>query len=595
MQRPHCCLVYLSWDHTTRVDRYATKKRLKDVTGAPLYVSTCTTTIDFSHKPRNMPFAGDDAVAVLGLMAAFKGAIDGYLLIESFFDKDNKSWDLAVEYHIQKLLLENWRDFQNINAPDWKNCRLSNANTKDQKIVLHILARITTLNKEAERFIKKHLDTNLLADFTSESGQSGASGPESLNSAAVNNFASQQMQAKQKGRMSWSIKDKAKFNEIVQQLRHYNRDLTDLFSRRDAQLFDSVLPSQMLAGLNDEEAIKKLREQESDRVLLRHAASLKLMQQGLSRVPAAQIIQEEEITPRLSGIGQSRKSLGVRNFKNIWIEWRLISNQMSDSQRSLVRDRQHNLSGILSSVTDASLRIPQHEGVIEVDEISGSDTQTWIGFVNAVPRDCTAKVPESLYHIIAACAEPPLGEKFRLVAELAKSLSIFHSASWLHKAFRSDNVIFFEGEAVEAIQYPSITNPFITGFGVARPDLGVSIETKPTGKGAFDHYYHPGAQNGATKAFDWYSFGIIMLEIAHWKLVPVMIEEQNIAAELRQDLAGIQKICQDSVEFLPAITGSRFSKVVGICLGAKLAAVDDGEMARLVATEIVQVLERLWA
>jgi len=381
----------------------------------------------------------------------------------------------------------------------------------------------------------------------------------------------------------------------VRQLREYNRDLTDLFNPRDAQIFNSVLPSQMLAGMTDEEAIKKLQDEEGDRVLMRHAASLKLMQQGLSKVPAAQVIRDMEITPRPRGLSQHRRSLGVRNFRNIWIEWRPISNELSDNARQMVRDRQCTLSGILSSITDTSLRIPQHQGFIELDETSGNVTQTWVGLVYAVPKECPAKAPVSLYHVISTCTEPPLGDKFKLAAALAQSLSIFHSASWLHKAFRSDNVIFFEGDAVEDTPYPSIANPFVTGFDVARPDQDVSVETRPTGKGAFDYYYHPGARKGASKAFDWYSFGVLMLEIAHWKLVPVILEEQDIAVKSRQDLEGISKVCMDSVEFLPPITGAMFSKIVDTCLNCSFGTSGDEEMASTVATNIVQVLARLRA
>jgi hypothetical protein len=53
-----------------------------------------------------MPFGADDALAVGGILLAFKGAVDGYLLIESFFEKDNHSYTLALSYEIQKRLLE---------------------------------------------------------------------------------------------------------------------------------------------------------------------------------------------------------------------------------------------------------------------------------------------------------------------------------------------------------------------------------------------------------------------------------------------------------------------------------------------------------
>jgi hypothetical protein len=533
-----------------------------------------------------MPFGADDALAVGGILLAFKGAVDGYLLIESFFEKDNHSYTLALSYEIQKRLLEKWGEFQNINAVEAGDCRLFNASPKDREITLKVLARIKTLHDKADDYVKKHVGPTALPS------QSGSNGPTRFDHTAVD-LASRQMQAKQKGRVKWSIKNKEKFAQVVKDLRDYNQDLRDLFSYSDAQIFDAVLPSQMLAGMSDEDTIRKLQNEVGKHVLMQHAARLKLVQQGLSHVPGAQVIQEAEIHPKPERVSSRQRFLGCRNFQDIYIEWKPVSNDLSDSDRQMVWDRLCTLSGVLS-ITDASLGVAPHQGLIKLDVPSGNVIQTWIGLVYAIPDKYATKTLVTLHHIISKLEEPPLGEKFKLAAVLARSLSIFHSANWLHKSFRSDNIVFFGGQAVNG-RYPSITDPYITGFDVARPDQGVSIEMKPTGKRDLDYYYHPGARDGATKAFDWYSFGVLMLEIAHWKLIPRIMDEQGVPKKDRQDLEGISRVCISSLEFLPAITGAMFSNVVDICLRCEQMPDGDVEMASIVAREIVQVLARLRA
>jgi len=86
-----------------------------------------------------------------------------------------------------------------------------------------------------------------------------------------------------------------------------------------------------------------------------------------------------------------------------------------------------------------------------------------------------------------------------------------------------------------------------------------------------------------------------MLDIAHWNLVPVILEDQDFAVESRQDLEGISKICTDSVESLPTITDAMSSKIVDTCLNCSFGTSADEEMASTVATNIVQVLARLRA
>jgi hypothetical protein len=95
-----------------------------------------------------MPGPEDTILAVAGLLAAFKGAVDGFLLIESMFEKDNGSRDLAHSYQIQKRILERWEQSQNIESSDPTACRVVNASAGDRKLVMTTLARINLYTRK---------------------------------------------------------------------------------------------------------------------------------------------------------------------------------------------------------------------------------------------------------------------------------------------------------------------------------------------------------------------------------------------------------------------------------------------------------------
>lgn len=539
-----------------------------------------------------MPGPEDTILAVAGLLAAFKGAIDGFLLIESMFEKDNGSRDLAHSYQIQKRILERWGEFQNIESPNPTDCRVFNAPVADQELVMMTLARIKALHEEAENYVNKHIDTGLTDGFMKRNRRTNSFG------AIVKHLAVVQKSDNQKGRVSWAIKNKSKFGAVVKQLRRYNQDLEALLARPDAQIFNYTLPIHLLAGLDDADAIKKLRSVERSRVLVQHAATLKLMQEGLSNIPAAKKIRNDEITPQIQQIDEDQRFLGTRDFKNVWIEWMYLGDR-DDSDAQMIRRQQQTLSAFLASISGTSFRAPPHLGYMEYDEFNNKKTPRWIGLVFEVPTGVSAKAPRSLQDVIRTCREPPLGRKFELAAALAQSLSMFHSANWLHKEFCCEKIVFFDNDGTAHGQYPNITNPFVTGFDVARQTEDVTEwvsarkrNPKSCGQSLRNYYDHPNVKQGACKAFDWYSFGVILLELTYWELIPDKVSRE-FPIEQQENL-NINAILVDSLQHLPAITGSMFADVASLCLNCDFPK-DDMELASVIVINIIQVLSELRA
>jgi hypothetical protein len=137
----------------------------------------------------------------------------------------------------------------------------------------------------------------------------------------------------------------------------------------------------------------------------------------------------------------------------------------------------------------------------------------------------TSAIPQTLRQLLSR-TPASLKSRIRTARDLATSVLFLHAVGWLHKDLRSDNIIFSEGSLL-----PDLPSLQLAGFGYARPD-----ETDLTTKGKNDIasaavYRHPDYQ-GLTpkrfrKTFDYYSLGIILLELALWQAADVVLAQDS--------------------------------------------------------------------
>jgi hypothetical protein len=117
----------------------------------------------------------------------------------------------------------------------------------------------------------------------------------------------------------------------------------------------------------------------------------------------------------------------------------------------------------------------------------------------------------------------------------------------------------------------SIKNPYIIGFDHSRPDDLYSLSTGPGEKAEYLDYQHPEYIKKPQRyraEFDYYSLGIVLLEIARWKSLSAIsgswgeISSEDFAAHLRSD----------GLAYVGQTVGRRFASVVENCLGGRLAS-----------------------
>ncbi|RDW60751.1 hypothetical protein BP6252_12134 [Coleophoma cylindrospora] len=112
---------------------------------------------------------------------------------------------------------------------------------------------------------------------------------------------------------------------------------------------------------------------------------------------------------------------------------------------------------------------------------------------------------------------PPLGDRFRLAFILARSIAEFHKVGWLHKNLSSYNVLFFYAPPSSV----TIGHPYLVGFSHSRlGDRTQFTEGPLEGDRDYQDYQHPeylANKQRYRMEFDYYSLGIILMEIAAWK------------------------------------------------------------------------------
>lgn len=127
----------------------------------------------------------------------------------------------------------------------------------------------------------------------------------------------------------------------------------------------------------------------------------------------------------------------------------------------------------------------------------------------------------TLRTVLADHRGPFLGSRFRLAQNLATAVLEFHKVAWLHKSVSSLNIAFV---------YPRgsswgkcVDRPYLLGFSNSRPEGEDPHSTwlYETDRALMDSQHpeylkHKGRLRYRPE-FDYYSLGIVLLEIGHWR------------------------------------------------------------------------------
>ena len=179
----------------------------------------------------------------------------------------------------------------------------------------------------------------------------------------------------------------------------------------------------------------------------------------------------------------------------------------------------------------------------------------------------------SLYEVLKLSEKwkqrPFLEDRYRLAQDLALSLLEFHTVDWLHKNLSAHNVIFFNNESKsgkkDLRRIQALKEPFIIGFSRSRPNEPAAYTNGPRPSSESRLYQHPQyleRKHSYLPEFDYYSLGLILLEIGLWMPLIDMIAGRKFSTFEDQRLY----LLQTRVPLLGHNVGKEYSAAVSACL-----------------------------
>ena len=207
------------------------------------------------------------------------------------------------------------------------------------------------------------------------------------------------------------------------------------------------------------------------------------------------------------------RSMATYEQKRVFIEWRTPLDQgTSPEGKELIETRLSQLPTLLNTVSKpAEFRSPLCIGYCYRED----DDEIQCGLVfDASSLGGPDSVIETLRQSLDR-PPPSLTRRIKLATAITESILYLHAVKWLHKGLRSDSIIFST--------HGDLASPLISGFDFSRPDASNEITVKSTSQARHDYYKHPQllqhSNARSEKSHDIYALGIVLLEIALWKLI----------------------------------------------------------------------------
>lgn len=275
------------------------------------------------------------------------------------------------------------------------------------------------------------------------------------------------------------------------------------------------------------------------------------------------------------------RSFGTLDGKPAVFEWKKYDPSWQGRKGIELRGRVDNLARLLN--TDKK---PQELLILRCEGYFDSPGESRYGFVSLLPQPSDGN-PYSLRFMIdepALGRLPTLEDRYQLAYSLSLSIAILHTAEWLHKSIRSHNVLFTSQN-----QRIVWSRPYLVGFEYSRPDKPDESSEKLEQSTRFNLYRHPLSQGSPNetyrKLFDYYSFGVMLLEIGMWRSVWKLWREGVSADAFKNEL-----IATASGK-LPHFMGVEYAEATLKCLRGDLEA-RDYLILKAFFVEVVEVLGR---
>jgi serine/threonine protein kinase len=328
---------------------------------------------------------------------------------------------------------------------------------------------------------------------------------------------------------------------VLMPLRHLNSLLLELLPQAlQAQARDCA--EHQILGTNDLRLLEKLQRSEVGTLqILVGAKMATILARDLP--PPIQCSMRLNKYPVMSqvqlghhNIGEMKDLISQKDYK-VLVEYKFYDDPLL---RERLFARMEGIAKLSNSIQD-----PEKLHILHCRGYFHDPDRFAFGLVYDFPNPGSSMTATSLQQMLADPRrefQPNLGQRFQLGYALAAALFNFHKIGWLHKGISSSNMAFFHGSETTLME--ALMVPYVLGFRYSRPhEVATFTEGVPL-VGEDDKYcQHPEyIQNNDVYTFkhDYYSLGIVLLELGLWKPLMKMGRFSGLSIEaFREQLVNI--------------------------------------------------------
>ncbi|KAI6778386.1 uncharacterized protein J7T54_000504 [Emericellopsis cladophorae] len=377
-------------------------------------------------------------------------------------------------------------------------------------------------------------------------------------------------------RIRWGLRDKEKLSEMIASLSVHVSLLNQLLTesqRRKAGEDSERVKIVLVGAIQDAETLEALRQTlgqvpEAAEMVARLDRKAMLEDQPWSDPVGP--FSEQELTKdrfRLPRDYAEQEKFLARSAQGdtsaiYLLEKKGFDKSLRPEELDTLTDRIKRLVQLLSNTRTDGFQVPTAVGFIQ----DLANTCWWLVFRFPLHRPLALIGPLPMPQPLTLLAlldpqlkfRPPLEVRYRLAASICTTFSELYSSNWLHKAISSRNILFREQAPEKGLGSSNITgrevskeeakvqreenarlfaallsNPLVGGFGYSRRETEQQSIDRARASTDVDSalYRHPDYQGEAAQgyrmAYDIYSLGMVLLEIALWVPIKSFLEAKK--------------------------------------------------------------------
>ena len=350
-------------------------------------------------------------------------------------------------------------------------------------------------------------------------------------------------------KLKWSAVDSDRFRLLLKDIRYFNKRLSDVLHPLDQQLHyrdaSSVLRS--IVAQSPDKALLDAMSGPLDMVDGAVAAAARLKHKGLLLElidsPSRRLSDTSPLVESPTRMSTTHlKSLSLKGAKDLQhspdllllrkghasaessrevtqydgrpviVEWK----EVASAVESKLKHRIIKVAEFLSEMKSPSFHSLRCFGFLKVPK-SGR-----YGYLFSPPNALSSTFSMlSLNELLCQASQrPSLNNRLSIAIAMAETVLQLHTAGWLHKGIRTDNILVFKSGTEQWNSMDDLSSAYLGGYEYARADNPLETTEAPSSQLDFDLYRHPRSlgqvRASSNKRFDVYSLGCVLLEVAFW-------------------------------------------------------------------------------